>query len=128
MVVTMKAKTENKIYCMCALDGIIDMLGKKWVLLTINSISNRGDARFKDIRQDLNFISPSTLSYILKQLETKRILSRTTFSEIPPRVEYSLTSDGIELRNAVIPLLSWASKRDGYEEKSKHCDPSKYIM
>ena len=40
--------------------------------------------------------------------------------------EYALTDNGKELRNAIIPLLKWASDRDGYNEKSKGCDQSKY--
>jgi len=32
-------------------------------------------------------------------------------AEIPPRVEYTLTKDGIQLRRAILPLLTWASTR-----------------
>lgn len=112
---------------MCALDGIIDLIGKKWVLLAINAIATKENARFKDIYTNLNGISPSTLSWILRQLEAKQIISRATFPEIPPRTEYTLTGSGKELRNAIIPLLKWASERDWYDEKSKNCDQSKYV-
>jgi len=56
-------------------------------------------------------ISPKALSDTLKKLENERLLTRESFAEIPPRVEYSLTNDGIELRKAIMPLLKWASKR-----------------
>lgn len=60
----------------------------------------------------LDGISPKTLADRLKELEDANIIKREAFAEIPPRVEYSLTKEGIELRNAVIPLMEWASLRD----------------
>ena len=56
-------------------------------------------------------ISPKTLSDRLKELKKAGLIIRDFFAEIPPRVEYSLTKDGIELRNLMIPLIEWASKR-----------------
>jgi DNA-binding HxlR family transcriptional regulator len=37
---------------------------------------------------------------------------REAFPEIPPRVEYSLTEDGIEVRDAMKPLMEWASRKE----------------
>ncbi len=39
------------------------------------------------------------------------IIKREAFPEIPPRVEYTLTRDGTEVRDAIIPLMEWAHKR-----------------
>jgi DNA-binding HxlR family transcriptional regulator len=98
--------------CICPLDGIIDTISKKWALLIINTIGNSGRIRFTAIRRTLKGIGPKTLSDILKELESERLIRRETFAEIPPRVEYFLTRDGIELRRAIIPLLRWASLRE----------------
>jgi len=40
------------------------------------------------------------------------LIHRESFSEIPPRVEYSLTEDGKQFCEAVLPLIQWAKKRD----------------
>ncbi len=40
------------------------------------------------------------------------MIQREAFSEIPPRVEYSLTKDGIEVRDAMIPLMEWICKKE----------------
>jgi DNA-binding HxlR family transcriptional regulator len=56
-------------------------------------------------------ISPTVLSDRLKELEKQGILSREVFAEIPPRVEYTLTKDGMDLREMIIPLMNWASSR-----------------
>ena len=59
--------------------------------------------------KNLNGISPKTLTDRLKELKKSGLIIREIFAEIPPRVEYSLTQDGIELRDLMIPLMEWAS-------------------
>jgi len=99
--------------CFCPLKGIIDVIGKKWALLIINAIGNHGRLRFNSLMDELAGISPKTLSDTLKNLQAEGLISRESFAEIPPRVEYSLTEDGVELRKAVVPLLEWTVTRSG---------------
>jgi len=47
----------------------------------------------------------------MEELERAGLIKREAFSEIPPRVEYFLTKDGVELRNKMMPLMEWASSR-----------------
>jgi len=61
--------------------------------------------------KNLNGISPKTLTDRLKELKKSGLINREIFAEIPPRVEYSLTQDGIELRDLMIPLMEWASNK-----------------
>jgi DNA-binding HxlR family transcriptional regulator len=46
----------------------------------------------------------------LKELEKGGILERQAYNEIPPRVEYRLTTKGQELVESVINLLQWMRK------------------
>ena len=98
--------------CLCPLEGIIDVIAKKWALLIINAIGNRGKLRFNDLIGELGCVSPKTLSDTLKDLQKEGLITREAFAEIPPRVEYSLTRDGVELRKSIIPLLEWAATRE----------------
>ena len=50
-------------------------------------------------------ISSKTLAYRLQELEKVGILERRSYNEIPPRVEYNLTTKGQELVESVIDLL-----------------------
>jgi len=97
--------------CLCPLEGIIDTIGKKWTLLVVNAIGNRGTIRFSQMMEELKGISPTTLTDTLQELQRERLIKRESFAEIPPRVEYSLTKDGAQLRKAILPLLQWASTR-----------------
>jgi DNA-binding HxlR family transcriptional regulator len=106
-------KNKNEAVCYCPLEGIIDVISKKWALLVINAIGNYGSLRFNELMKELNSISPKTLSDTLKRLQNEQLLKRESFAEIPPRVEYSLTKDGQGLREAVVPILKWAATRQG---------------
>ncbi|MDQ1281641.1 MAG: hypothetical protein QG670_2906 [Thermoproteota archaeon] len=98
--------------CLCPLEGVIDVIAKKWTLLIVNAIGNSGKLRFNDLIGELGCVSPKTLSDTLKDLKKEGLITREPFSEIPPRVEYSLTHDGVELRKAIMPLIEWAATRE----------------
>ena len=103
--------------CFCPIKGIIDIIGKKWALLIINALRNQGKLRFNDLMKQLSGISPKTLSDTLKELQAEKLIKRASFAEIPPRVEYSLSQDGIELGKAIIPLIKWAATRENNKKK-----------
>jgi len=66
--------------------------------------------RYKQFKQALKGISSKTLSTRLKELEKSGVLERLAYNEIPPRVEYKLTSKGQELVESMIDLLQWMKK------------------
>ncbi len=111
-------KYQSNAICLCPLDGVIDTIGKKWGLLIINEIGNHGKLRYNELMSELKGISPSTLASMLKDFEKEDLIRKEVFREIPPRVEYSLSSRGRELREATIPLLKWATKKGNY---TVHC-------
>jgi len=55
-------------------------------------------------------ISDTTLSSRLSELVSNEILIRKQFNEIPPHVEYHLTTKGMELQQSLQPLINWAIK------------------
>jgi len=114
-------KNQSIVVCLCPLDGVIETIGKKWSLLIVNEIGNHGSLRYNDLLDELSRISPSTLASMLKELQNADIISRQAFNEIPPRVEYTLTKRGKELRIAITPLLKWATKKGNFK---MHCSCS----
>ena len=113
---------ESDHMCFCPLKGVIDVISKKWALLIVNALGNHGTLRFNGLMEELEGISPKTLSDTLKGLQAEGLIRRESFAEIPPRVEYSLTDDGVELRRAIIPLLKWAATRNGVNKE--RCAPA----
>jgi DNA-binding HxlR family transcriptional regulator len=66
--------------------------------------------RHKQFRHALKGFSTRTLSIRLKELENGGILERHRYNEIPPRVEYTLTTKGQELVESVVGMLQWMRK------------------
>ncbi len=97
--------------CLCPLEGVIETISRKWTLQIVTVIGNHGNIRFNEIQTILKGISPSSLAQRLRDLELERLIVRNAFAEIPPRVEYSLTEDGKNLRRLIVPLMEWASER-----------------
>ena len=76
--------------------------------------------RYKTFRQAMKGFSTRTLSNRLNELEKNSIVERRSYNEIPPRVEYRLTTKGIELVESVADLLRWMRKwADVKDEKAK---------
>ncbi len=58
------------------------------------------------------------LTATLKELEKAGLIKRDVYPEVPLRVEYDLTKEGIELRQAIIPLLRWVASKSETESNS----------
>jgi DNA-binding HxlR family transcriptional regulator len=66
--------------------------------------------RYLTFRKSMKGFSSKTLTIRLRELVKSGILNRQSFNEIPPRVEYRLTSKGQELVESIINLLQWMRK------------------
>ena len=93
----------------CKIDKTLKILGTKWTFLIIyNLMDNK--KRFKELQYLLKGISPKTLTERLRALEEKGIVIRKIYPVIPPKVEYSLTDAGKELKEILDALNIWGKK------------------
>ena len=84
----------------CPVCATADVVCGKWTLLIIRDLAE-GRSRFCELERSLAGISPRTLSLRLRALEEEKIVERTTYPEVPPRVEYRLTEKG----RALLPII-----------------------
>jgi len=86
-----------------------DLLERRW-LLQIVYAAHSGATRFNEFRYALGEdIPPRTLAARLSELEQAGLLRRTVVEDArPPRVEYSLTEQGENLRALLHALREWA--------------------
>jgi DNA-binding HxlR family transcriptional regulator len=73
-----------------------EILGGKWRLLILYQLFS-STQRFKDLQQNIDGITPRMLTKELRLLEKFNIVEKEVYREVPPRVEYSLTDDGVRL-------------------------------
>lgn len=105
----------------CPLEGLMGVISKRWALLILAVIGNHGRMRFVEILRELRGISPKTLTERLRELEAAELIKREAFPEIPPRVEYSLTEDGWELRGLIRPLIEWVASKNAERYRVSPC-------
>lgn len=63
--------------------------------------------RFNELKRYLKNISDKTLSNNLKELEADQLIIRKEYPQIPPKVEYSLSSRGKSLMQVLDQLCVW---------------------
>ena len=98
----------------CPVEVVIDLCTERWTLSIIFELI-WGTKRFGELLDALDGISKKTLTRRLRELEDMGIVERTAFSEVPPRVEYSLTELGKEFRTVLEGMSLWGSKFVRYQ-------------
>ena len=79
----------------------------KWSLFCIFNLGYHDVLRFNELKKGIDGISSRMLTVTLKKLEKHAIVERKVYSEIPPKVEYTLTEFGFQLSDKLIDLSSW---------------------
>jgi DNA-binding HxlR family transcriptional regulator len=95
-----------------AATAALNILGQKWVLRIVRVLGDRTQ-RFCELQDALGGANSATLSQRLKLLEDEGLIVRRAVSEVPPWVEYSLTTKGTDLRRAIGPIDAWADRWAG---------------
>ncbi|MDI3341535.1 MAG: helix-turn-helix domain-containing protein [Sphaerobacter sp.] len=93
------ARTRQSTACACAVTRAARLLGDHWTLLILRDLGG-GCRRFRELQESTG-MSPGVLSGRLRSLEAAGMITRRQYSEIPPRVEYTLTEKG----RAALPIV-----------------------
>ena len=92
-----------------AATAALTILGQKWVMRIIRALGE-GTQRFCELQDALGGANSATLSQRLKLLEDEGLVDRRLVSSVPPWVEYSLTTKGADLRQAIVGIDRWADR------------------
>ncbi len=90
----------------CPARTVLGLLAEKWSLLIIHALSERS-YRTAELRRRIGGISEKMLIQTLRRLEQHKLVSRHSYPEVPPRVEYCLTPLGFSLSGLVQELDRW---------------------
>ena len=108
----------------CPSRQVLDRIGDTWSVLIIVSLAD-GPRRYSELAARIEGVSPKMLTQTLRGLERDGLISRAVFAEVPPRVEYDLTTLGHSLLGLVSGLEAWAQEhmpdvvnaRDAYDTR-----------
>ena len=91
------------------IEGAMNVIGNKWTALILRDLA-AGHCRFCALEKTVGNINPRTLSKRLDDLESQGIITKVTYPEVPPRVEYSLTPKGEDLLPIIEEMAEWGAK------------------
>ena len=97
---------ETKSGCIASAMAII---GNKWTALILRDLSS-GPKRFSELEKSVGRINPHSLSQRLDDLEKHGIVTKESYAEVPPRIEYKLTAKGEDLVPVLRAMSAWGDK------------------
>lgn len=86
-----------------------NIIGGQWSLAICCYLIG-GKYRFGELKKCLPNITERMLTLQLRKLEENKIVTRTVYAQIPPKVEYELTEIGKELAPIIKELGKWGEK------------------
>ena len=102
-----------------AVRELLTRIGDKWSIFVVLTLARVHDnrARFSGLDKTVPGISQRMLTLTLRNLERDGLVSREVFPEIPPRVEYELTTLGKSLLQPLDGLVDWVT--DNWQDVKK---------
>lgn len=91
----------------CPVETTLSVIGSKWQVLILRDLFLNGTMRFKELQRSVGTVSQKVLTQNLRAMEEAGIVHREVFAEVPPRVEYSLTSTGATLKPVIDAMWTW---------------------
>jgi DNA-binding HxlR family transcriptional regulator len=90
----------------CPMTAALNAVGGKWSLICLFWLDS-GTRRFNELRRLMPDISHKVLAATLRHLEHEGLICRTVYAEVPPRVEYCISSHGESVRPIIQAVRAW---------------------
>lgn len=101
---------------MAPFNSALNLISGKWKMNILYALSSLGTMRYSEIQRVLGKVTHRVLANKLKELEDEKLISRTVYPEIPPKVEYRITEKGKTLLPILQQICDWGKQ---------HCDVDK---
>lgn len=88
----------------------LSLISGKHKMVILYCLMEFEPVRFNALRRYLKNVSDKTLSSNLKELEADRLIARTEYPQIPPKVEYRLSERGRSLMDVLDLLCIWGEQ------------------
>ncbi|MBW4647237.1 MAG: helix-turn-helix transcriptional regulator [Kastovskya adunca ATA6-11-RM4] len=96
----------NKSKLTCPVESTLKVIGGRWKVLILRELF-QGVKRFGELHRALNGITQKMLTQQLREMEADGIVHREVYLQVPPKVEYSLTTLGESLKPLVEEMHKW---------------------
>ncbi len=104
-----------KTYTNCPVEYTASIISNKWKIIILRDLLT-GTKRYNELSRSVFGISAKVLTENLRDLEQDGIVMRKVYPVVPPKVEYSLTEKGWELKGVLDMMRSFGEK---YKDKDE---------
>ncbi|EMH4138253.1 winged helix-turn-helix transcriptional regulator [Serratia nevei] len=92
----------------CPMVDFVNLVSGKWAIpILYRLIMIDGPVRFSELQRAVAPIAQKELTRQLRLFEQRGLVTRQVFPEVPPRVEYQVTTLGKSLRPTLDSLAEW---------------------
>ena len=88
----------------------LSLIGGKYKMLILYALAENKVLRHNELKRHLDGIAFKTLSVVLKELEADALIIRKEYPQVPPKVEYFLSSTGASLIPVLNTLCEWGEQ------------------
>lgn len=101
----------------CPVETTLLLISNRWTVLILRDLLG-GTKRFGELKKSIGSISQKVLTSNLRNMEENGLVHREVFAEVPPRVEYSLTSLGHSLQPILHVMETWGQEYKRTKQES----------
>jgi DNA-binding HxlR family transcriptional regulator len=93
----------------CSVEATVSLLEGKWKCVILYRLAH-GTLRFNELRRAIPNVTQRMLINQLRELETDGLVHRLVHSQVPPRVDYSLTERGRSIVPVLAAMKEWGDR------------------
>ena len=101
-----------KTFTDCPVEYTSVLIANKWKIIILRELLT-GTKRYNELTRSVVGISSKVLTENLRDLESDGIINRVVYPEVPPKVEYSLTDKGEDLKEVIEAMKQFGLKYKG---------------
>lgn len=101
-----------KTFTDCPVEYTASLIANKWKIIILRELLT-GTKRYNELTRSVVGISAKVLTENLRELEKDGIINRKVYPEVPPKVEYSLTKKGEDLKDVIETMKVFGLKYKG---------------
>ncbi len=102
---------------LCRVEDALGIIVGKWKPIILLNLMENGTLRFSELKRSIDGITQKMLTKQLRELENEKLVHREVYPQVPPKVEYSITKYGEELKPILVSMHEWGTKHELRKQK-----------
>ena len=96
--------------CNGGIEAALDIIVGKWKPIILYHLLVNEKLRFSELQRAIPGITKKMLTSQLRELEYHDIVHREVYPQVPPKVEYSITTYGKTMGPALMQMQQWGTQ------------------